>query len=229
VQIDIILFAGFDELDAIGPFEVFLNAAKLGANFTVRLVAPTGGCEVVAAHGLRIRAAAGMCDEPRPDLIVVPGGGWADRSPEGAWAEAARGEIPRYLAERHAAGAIVASVCTGGMLLATAGVLKGRSATTHHVAIEDLKAAGIALVDERVVDHGDVITSGGVTSGIDLALWLTERFAGAEIAGQVARNMEHERVGRVWRGEGPSADRSAQKTEACGNASVVTRASPRTL
>jgi transcriptional regulator GlxA family with amidase domain len=205
MRIDIILFAGFDELDAIGPYEVLQNAAALGAGFVVRLVAPTGAGEVVAAHGLRIRADAAMRDEPRPNLIVVPGGGWGDRGSIGAWAEATRGEIPRYLAEQHEAGVTIATVCTGAMLLARAGVLKGRSATTHHVAIEDLKAAGTTFVDERVVDQGDVITSGGVTSGIDLALWLTERFASAEIAGQVAREMEYERVGRVWRGEDRSA------------------------
>jgi transcriptional regulator GlxA family with amidase domain len=200
MRIDIIVFAGFDELDAIGPYEVLQNAAALGADFVVRLVAPMGAGEIVAAHGLRIRAETGMRDEPRADLIVVPGGGWGDRSPEGAWAEATRGDIPRYLAEQHAAGVVIASVCTGAMLLAAAGVLKGRSATTHHVAIEDLKAGGTTFVDERVVDQGDVITSGGVTSGIDLALWLTERFASAAIARQVAWEMEYERVGRVLRG-----------------------------
>jgi transcriptional regulator GlxA family with amidase domain len=202
MRIDIMVFQGFDELDAIGPYEVLQNAAALGADFVVRLVAPTGAGEIVAAHGLRTRAEAGMRDEPRPDLIVVPGGGWGDRSPQGARAEAASGEIPRYLAERHATGTIVASVCTGAMLVATAGIVKGRPATTHHVAIDDLRAAGATFTDERVVDCGDVITSGGVTSGIDLALWLTERFAGAEIAGKVAHEMEHERVGRVWQREG---------------------------
>jgi transcriptional regulator GlxA family with amidase domain len=200
MRIDIIVFAGFDELDAIGPYEVLQNAAALGADFVVRLVAPTGAGEIVAAHGLRIRAEAAMRDEPRPDLIVVPGGGWGDRSSAGAWAESTRGDIPRYLAEQHEAGVRIASVCTGTMLLEAAGVLKGRSATTHHVAIDDLKAAGTTFVDERVVDQGDVITSGGVTSGIDLALWLTERFAGAEIARQVAWEMEYERVGRVMQG-----------------------------
>jgi transcriptional regulator GlxA family with amidase domain len=199
MRIDIIVFPGFDELDAIGPFEVLQNAAALGAGFVVRLVAPTGAGEIAAAHGLRIRAEAGMRDEPRPDVIVVPGGGWGDRSPQGARAEAASGEIPRYLAERHAAGTIITSVCTGAMLVATAGLLKGRPAITHHVAIDDLRAAGATFTDERVVDCGDLVTAGGVTSGIDLALWLVERFAGAEIAAKVAREMEHERVGRVGR------------------------------
>jgi transcriptional regulator GlxA family with amidase domain len=199
MRIDIIVFPGFDELDAIGPFEVLQNAAALAADFVVRLVAPTGAGEIVAAHGLRIRAEAGMRDEPRPDLIVVPGGGWGDRSPQGARAEAASGEIPRYLAERHAAGTIVASVCTGAMLVAAAGLLKDRPAITHHVAIDDLAAVGARLTRERVVDDGDIVTAGGVTSGIDLALWLVERLASVEIAKQVASEMEHERVGNVWR------------------------------
>lgn len=200
MRIDIILFAGFDELDAIGPFEVLQNASALGAGFVVRLVARAGAGDIVAAHGLQVSAAAGMRDDPAPDLILVPGGGWGDRSAQGAWAEANHGDIPRYLAQRHQAGAMVASVCTGAMLLAAAGILKGRPATTHHVAIEDLRAAGAAVVEERVVDAGDIVTSAGVTAGIDLALWLTERFAGVQIAQLVAEEMEYERVGGVWRG-----------------------------
>jgi transcriptional regulator GlxA family with amidase domain len=199
MRIDVLVFAGFDELDAIGPFEVFQNAAKSGADFVVRLVAPDGAGEVTAAHGLRLRVDAKMGDGPRPDLAIVPGGGWGDGRSEGARAEAARGVIPKYLAEVHRAGTVVASVCTGAMLVATAGLLKGRPAITHWVAVEDLRAAGAVITNERVVDDGNVVSSGGVTSGIDLALWLVERFAGAEIAAKVAREMEHGRVGRVWR------------------------------
>jgi transcriptional regulator GlxA family with amidase domain len=199
MRIDVLVFAGFDELDAIGPFEVLQNAAKSGADIIVRLVAPGGAGEIAAAHGLRIRVDAKMGDGPRPDVLVVPGGGWGDRRPEGARAEATRGEIPKYIAEVHAAGTIVASVCTGGMLVATAGLLQGRPAITHCVACDDLCDAGATLTRERVVDDGNIVTCGGVTSGIDLALWLVERFAGAEIASEVAREMEHQRVGNVWR------------------------------
>jgi transcriptional regulator GlxA family with amidase domain len=89
---------------------------------------------------------------------------------------------------------VIASVCTGAMALAAAGLLEGRRATTHHAALEDLRRSGADVVDARVVDDGDIVSCGGVTSGIDLALWLVERFAGDEVADRVARDIEHDRV-----------------------------------
>ena len=79
------------------------------------------------------------------------------------------------------------------MLLAAAGITHGRSATTHHVAIDDLRASGAVIVNARVVDDGDIITAGGVTSGLDLALLIVERQAGREIADRVASEIEYER------------------------------------
>jgi transcriptional regulator GlxA family with amidase domain len=84
------------------------------------------------------------------------------------------------------------------MLVAAAGLLKGRPATTHHGAIDDLRAAGAEIIEARVVDDGDVVSAGGVTSGLDLALWLVERFAGVEIVHKVESEMEFERRGEVW-------------------------------
>ncbi len=201
MRIDIILFDGFDELDALGPFEVFQNAALNGADFIVRLVAPAGASEVVGAHGLRVKAEAALRSKPSPELILVPGGGWNDRRAQGARAETERGDIPAYLAELHQSGVTIAAVCTGAMIVAATGLLRGRPAITHRGAIEDLRAAGAEIVQERVVDDGQLITAGGVTSGLDLALWLVERYASKEIAGRVAGEMEHERVGSVWRRE----------------------------
>jgi transcriptional regulator GlxA family with amidase domain len=197
MRIDVIAFDSFDELDAIAPFEVLKSAAAAGADFDVRLVAWTGGPEVVAAHGLRLTVESGDA-AGRPDVVIVPGGGWISRNSVGARGEVERGVIPRRLAELHAAGTIVASVCTGAMLVAAAGLLKGRPATTHHGAIDDLRAAGAEIVEARVVDDGDVVSAGGVTSGLDLALWLVERFAGVEIVHKVESEMEFERRGEVW-------------------------------
>jgi transcriptional regulator GlxA family with amidase domain len=199
MRIEIVLFPGFDELDLVGPFEVFTTAAKLGADFRVRLVAPSGAGELLANHGMRVMAEAGLREEPRPELAIVPGGGWNDRAEKGAWAEAARGEVPAWLAELHQAGTTIAAVCTGSMLLAAAGLLRGRPAITHHGAIEDLRASGAEVIEARVVDDGQIVTTGGITSGIDMSLWLVERFAGAAIAAAVERQMEYERRGVVWR------------------------------
>jgi transcriptional regulator GlxA family with amidase domain len=189
---EILIYHGFDELDAIGPFEV-LGAA----GFDVALVTADDDTAVVTAHGASILAKRRL--SVRCDLLVVPGGSWAARKPQGAWAEAQRGVLPRAIAERHAAGVQIASVCTGAMLLATAGLLEGRPATTHHAALDDLEAAGAnVLRDARVVDDGDIITSAGVTAGIDMALWLVEREKGPEAAEAGERRIEHRRDRSVW-------------------------------
>jgi transcriptional regulator GlxA family with amidase domain len=85
------------------------------------------------------------------------------------------------------------------MLLSAAGITRGRPATTHHLAIDALREEGAEVVEDRVVDDGDLVTSGGVTSGIDMALWLVERHFGRELADGIARGIEHERRGGVYR------------------------------
>lgn len=203
MRIDVLVFPGFDELDAVAPFEVFHNATLRGAPFEARYVAAPSTGEIVAAHGSRLNCDVKLGSGPRPDVIVVPGGGWIDGSTAGARAEVNRGEIPSMLAEMHRAGVTIASVCTGAMLVAAAGILNGRAAITHHGAIADLEAAGAKIVRARVVDDGDVISAGGVTSGLDLALWLVERFAGPKVALAVEQQMEYERRGVVWRRSEP--------------------------
>ena len=85
------------------------------------------------------------------------------------------------------------------MLVAQAGLLKARPAITHHVAIAELQAMGAEIIKARVVDDGNIVTAGGVTSGLDLTLWLIERYLSPQIAFQVEREMEYERRGTVWR------------------------------
>ncbi|HEX2158450.1 MAG TPA: DJ-1/PfpI family protein [Actinomycetes bacterium] len=199
MRIAVVVFEGFDELDAIGPLEVLRNAASMGdADLQVDLVTLDGAAEVTGSHGLRV-GTDGPLDPDGTDLVVVPGGGWNDRGASGAWAEAERGELPAAIAAAHETGAVVATVCTGAMLATAAGLTRGRPAVTHHGAIDDLRAAGAEVVEARVVDDGDLVTAGGVTSGIDMALWLVERHFGAELANAVAAEIEHPRVGRVWR------------------------------
>ncbi|MGH2779435.1 MAG: DJ-1/PfpI family protein [Actinomycetota bacterium] len=189
MQIDIIIYEGFDELDAIGPFEVFTQAAQMGAGLSTRLVTLESAELVSASHGLQVRP-QGVLDGSA-DLVVVAGGGWGGRAERGAWGEAQRGGLPSILAKLHRSGTPVAAVCTGGMLLAAAGLLEGRPAVTHHSARDDLVASGAVWSDHRVVDDGDVITSGGVTSGLDLALWLVERYFGRDLRTRVAAHIEH--------------------------------------
>jgi transcriptional regulator GlxA family with amidase domain len=195
--VQIVLFDGFDELDAIAPYEVLCTAAALGADLQVQLVTLDGAEEVQAQHGLRVRPHT--CLAERPDVVLVPGGGWNARRDRGAWGEAQRGTIPAALARRHAAGSTIATVCAGGMLASAAGLTSGRPAITHHLAVDDLRAAGAEVIQARVVDDGDLVSAGGITSGLDLGLWLVERFCGAPMAARVEASIEYERRGTVWR------------------------------
>jgi transcriptional regulator GlxA family with amidase domain len=197
VRISIILYQGFDELDAVGPFEVFRHAARMGAPLEVSLNTIDGAAEVTASGGLRVRPDGRL--DSRPDLVLVPGGGWSNRADRGAWAEGQRGEIPQLLSRLHGQGATVATVCTGAMLAAIGGLTKGRPATTHHTSLADLRDTGADVVEARVVDDGDLVMAGGVTSGIDLALWIVEREFGAAIANSVAEEMEYPRSSDVWK------------------------------
>ena len=199
-RIDILVFDGVDELDALAPYRVLRGATGAGADFAVRLVTLGPAETVTASAGLRFVADGVLGDPVLPDILVVPGGGWGTRSEIGAWGEAQRGEIPAALAQaaRDAPAMTLATVCTGAMLAAYAGLTEGRRAITHRNALDDLRSKGTEVIPARVVDDGNLISAGGVTSGLDLALWLVERFAGADVALKVERNLEYERRGTVW-------------------------------
>lgn len=193
-------YDGFDELDGIGPFEVFQNAARAGAAWDVTLRSVDGDPNVTASHGLTVEMDGPLADVT-PDLLVVPGGGWTGGGDVGARRQVRRGALPDAIADAHASGATVAGVCTGGMLLARAGILDGRPAVTHRGALEDLRETAATVVDARVVDDGDVLTAGGVTAGLDLAVHVVEREWGTAVAEAVTEEMEYERRGDVYREE----------------------------
>ena len=189
MRIEIILFDGFDEIDAFGPFEVLASAG-----FDVALTALQAG-DITSMRGVHLVVPA----LGTPDAVVVPGGGWLNRAAEGSWAQAQRGVLPARLAELAPRLRWIASVCTGSLLLAAAGLLDGRYATTNRNAYDELRPYVRELIDERVVDDGDIVTAGGLTAGFDLALWLTERELGTAVADRVSRSIEYPRVGTVWR------------------------------
>ena len=199
-RIGILAFEGFEELDAVGPYEVFGNAAKRGADLRVELLATDPTDRVTAAYGLRVEPDGVLSSGTDLDFLVVPGGGWNDGDADGGARAAANDEgLLATLRECQEAGTTLVSVCTGGMVLAAAGVLDGRSAVTHHGAMGDLRETEAEAVDARVVDDGDVVTAGGITSGIDCALWLVEREYGADLAERVAATMEYERRSDICR------------------------------
>jgi transcriptional regulator GlxA family with amidase domain len=200
IRIDVLLFDGFDELDAIGPYEALRNA------FTdVTLTSASGPESIRAAYGAVLQTVRAPAADS--DWLIVPGGGWNDRAAQGTWAEVQRGDLPKLIRSAHTGGTRIASVCTGAMLLAAAGLLTGKPATTHAGAIEDLRETGATIVDgARVVDLGDIVTAAGVTSGLDLALWLVERLAGPDVVSQVSTELEYERRSDIWIVDGRNAE-----------------------
>lgn len=191
MRIDVTVFDGLDELDALGPLEVLRSAQRYGADFQTQLVTRTPQSYVTGSFGLRFVPDTSYT--PGADVVIVPGGSWATRAEVGAWGEVERGDwLP--LLKRAADDAVMAGVCSGTMLLAHAGVVGKRRANTHHTAWDDLQATGATLVRDRVVDDGDLITAGGVTSGLDLALWIVERYANRGLADKVSERMEYHRT-----------------------------------
>ncbi|WP_436923114.1 DJ-1/PfpI family protein [Halosimplex amylolyticum] len=199
-SLGILAFEGFEELDAIGPYEVFQNARTAGADWTVDLLATAETDRVTAAYDLRVEPDGVFTADAALDYLVVPGGGWNDGDEDaGARALASDEEVLDAIRTIHERGATILSVCTGAMVLAAAGLLDGRPAVTHRSALDDLRETDAEVIDARVVDDGDVVTAGGITAGIDAALWLVEREWGHEVAFDVEDAMEYERSTDVYR------------------------------
>ncbi|RLL65948.1 DJ-1/PfpI family protein [Streptomyces sp. Z26] len=224
----IVLFDGFDPLDVIAPYEVLhAGGTASGGAVDVALVSAEGPREVVSGTGGLALAATAVLDPHRPGLVVVPGAAGrvgdqadeADRAdPDGPGnGEGPGGDtipvllgrtlttgLPALLGAAMADPAVtVCTVCGGSLVLAMAGLLEGRHATTHHLGHDLLDATGARAVRARVVDDGDLVSGAGVTSGLDLGLYLLEREAGPRVAHAVETLFAYERRGVVWRPTGP--------------------------
>lgn len=199
MRVQIVAFDGVEELDALAPLEVLGCTAALGYPIEVTLVALRAG-RVRARYGTELTV-NGIVSPADADIVIVPGGGYASRAPEGTWAQIQRGALPDAIRGWVRPGLTLASVCSGAMLFSAAGITSGRPCTTHRSAREDLVAAGGKWVDARVVDDGDLVSAGGVTSGLDLALWLVEREIGPFAAAAAEQFLEYERRGTVWRAD----------------------------
>ncbi|MFE7772416.1 DJ-1/PfpI family protein [Streptomyces sp. NPDC057445] len=198
LRVDIVMFDGVEELDCIAPYEVFSAAAMHGSNgVTVRYVTTGRPRLIRAAYGTQLQVGHRWAPE-EADLIVVPGGGYTRRNGPGIWAEIGSGVLPRALAAAARKGLTISSLCTGAVLLSAAGLTKGRPCTTHHGAKAYLEEQGGVIKNARVVDDGDLVTAGGITSGLELGLWLVRRELGADAATGVETMLEYEARGTVW-------------------------------
>ena len=190
VQVGILLFADVEVLDFAGPFEVFSVAARLAlrggghAPFLISMIASDK--TVLARHGLVVGATANLSDHPPLDLLIVPGGVVTQAMMDQG--------ILDWISATSAKAMVTASVCTGAFLLARAGLLDGRTVTTHWEDIDELRAAFPKLTvvtDVPFVDGGDIITSAGISAGIEMSLHLVGGILGPGAAKRTARQMQY--------------------------------------
>jgi transcriptional regulator GlxA family with amidase domain len=187
--IGILLFADFEELDAIGPWEVlaYWTRSYPDDGWAVTTLS-RDGAPVQAAKGLIVTPEHSYNSAPRLDVLLYPGG----RGTRPQLNDAAQLE---WLRQQRADVPLLASVCTGSLVFARAGLLAGRPATTYWDCLDLLRELDGSIEvrrDDRFVDDGDVITSAGVSAGIDMALHLVARLAGQERAREVRRGIQYD-------------------------------------
>jgi transcriptional regulator GlxA family with amidase domain len=188
-HIGLLLFDGVEELDVVGPWEVLADWTQQHPEdgWSISCLAP-GGTDVIGAKNLRLGAHHSLDDAPALDVLIHPGGIGTRRLLRDAahldWVRAQRASVP-----------LMASVCTGSLVYAAAGLLTCRRATTHWASLNllsEIDPTIITDVDARFADDGDLITSAGVSAGIDMALHLVARFAGTERAQAVRRGIQYD-------------------------------------
>ena len=181
MQIAIPLYDRFTALDAVGPYEVLSRLPDSRVTF----VGTEAGPYKTDNGMLTILAEASLDDLPRPEILCVPGG-WGTR-------DAMSDErLVGWIRAAHETSEWTTSVCTGSLLLGAAGVLEGLDATTHWLELETLSEMGACPTEQRVVEQGKVITSAGVSSGIDMALVLMAKIAGDEFAQAIQLVIEYD-------------------------------------
>jgi transcriptional regulator GlxA family with amidase domain len=192
-EVGILLYDDVEVLDCCGPFEVFATASRVALRrgwasppFRVHTIA-AGDPTVVARGGLRLVASSTVGQHPPLDILIVPGG---------VTEKVERDDhLISWLVEAADKSQITASVCTGAFLLATAGLLDGREATSHREDVDELERRFPRVRvrrDVRWVDEGRVVTSAGISAGIDMSLHLVRRHHGEDLAGATAHQMEYE-------------------------------------
>ncbi|WP_240415563.1 DJ-1/PfpI family protein [Paenibacillus periandrae] len=237
LMVQIVLFDGFDLLDAIAPYEVFCAAAMYAENaINVEFVTAEGPRSVASGiNGLKIEA-SGRLNPERADIILVPGasGDIEGDGPDSIPAILTRamnteltGIIKQAIGQKDI---VVATVCGGSLLLAMGGLMEGRPAVTHRMGMDLLGATGAIPIPARVVDDGNLVSGGGVTSGLDVALYLVKRKLGPRIAHAVEQLFEYERRGTVWRKKGiaPSSHQAmtGEETNIAKKQAVITYDTP---
>lgn len=188
--VGIYLFDDVEVLDFAGPYEVF-SIAELDDGskpFQVVTLSESGGL-IAARNGLRVEAEKAMQAAPHLDILIIPGG-------EGATStEIHKKDVLSFIQEQAQKTEMTASVCTGSFLLAEAGLLNGKQAATHWMDIDEMekKYPEVRMQrDVKYVDEGRILSSAGISAGIELSLHMVGRLCGEEVAKRTAKRMEYD-------------------------------------
>jgi len=181
MNIAILIYDRFTALDAIGPYEVLSRLPGASLAF----VAAERGPLTTDNGMLTLVAEQSISEVAAPDIVVVPGG-------PGEVAARAGGGVLEWLRAVHETSTWTTSVCTGSLILAAAGLLDGRRATSHWLALEKLGELGAEPATERVVFDGKIVTAAGVSAGIDMALALAAKVAGVAVAQAIQLGIEYD-------------------------------------
>ena len=193
--VGILIFDEVEILDFCGPFEVFSSAATPGGNETTEsrrlyhaVTIAENATNIRCRGGLLVQPNHTIADHPPLDILLIPGGYGTRQVVENP-------RLLEWVARQHEAASLTTTVCTGAFVLAHTGLLDGKRATTHWETIRTFRKtypAVVTLEDERVVDEGRIVTSAGVSAGIDMALHVVARQHGRAVAEATARGMEYD-------------------------------------
>ena len=197
-RVAIFIFNEVEVLDFAGPFEVFGVAGLRTMSIPPFEVFTVAQFDTIHARNhLTIKPAYTFDKAPKADILVIPGGGGLhpDGTPFGSRREMNNPIVLKWIQEQSAQAKLTLSVCTGALILAKAGLLEGKEATTHFLAIDALKKISetISVKEKtRFVDNGNIMTSEGVSAGIDMSLYVVSKLLGKEAADETARYMQYD-------------------------------------
>jgi transcriptional regulator GlxA family with amidase domain len=187
-NIGILIFDDVEVLDFCGPFEVFSVTGYKRKERPFKIFTVAENSPVTARNGLSVNPTYFLSDDVRIDILLVPGG-------MGTRREISNTRLIEWIKKQAAQAELVLSVCTGSLLLAKCGLLKGLDVTTHHGAIDLLKKLASdsrVLTDRRFIDNETIILSSGISAGIDMSLYTVAKLLGKEIALETAEHMEYD-------------------------------------
>lgn len=185
VKIGILLFPQVEELDFVAPFEVLSYINKLKPGSTQVMLAAETAAPIAAFNGLRILPDLTFAQAPQFDILVIPGG-------KGRLTVMKNAILRQFVLTQAIQARYTTSVCTGAFILAEAGLLTNKKATTYHTALAELATYSVDVRQQKVVQDGNIITAAGVSSGLELGLYILKLLFNTELAQEVADKLEYQ-------------------------------------